>query len=249
MKLDGAGDVHVWKIDLESNTFDPYFGVMSKDEQAKTARYHTAKLQQHYSRGRSALRLLLARYLAIAADEIAFDYGTFGKPELATYLGKKLHFNLSHSEQFALIAVASDTIGVDLEYMYRPNLDVKSLIDIVFHPLEKAAFALLSEASQVSFFYSIWSRKEAYCKARGIGLQATLSNLHIDRGVAKKIGRVLDESGAQVKNFYSYIVDLPDINQNYSASICVPMSDAAIKLRVWPDPDDLTFSTSQSPVG
>ena len=239
MKLERASDVHVWKIDLRSTALDPYPNVMSADEQARAVRYYTPQLQQHYSRGRCALRLLLASYLDVAATDIVFKYGPFGKPELDTPSDKGLHFNLSHSEQFALIAIASDVIGVDLEYMRRPDLDVKALIEIVLHPLEKAAFALHTAQSQVPFFYNIWSRKEAYCKARGVGLQATLSNLHIERGRATDIGRVLDESTAQATNFYSYSLALPHTDNSYSASVCLPIPDATITLRVWPGVDEL----------
>ncbi len=89
----------------------------SPDEIARAGRFHFEKDRKHFTQCRSALRALLAGYLAIPATEIRFEYLTSGKPELAAERNPHaLHFNASHSANMALIAVGSEQrLGVDIE--------------------------------------------------------------------------------------------------------------------------------------
>src|SRR5271168_359309 len=78
-----TGRVHVWRLRLdEPPTAGSEAGVLSPDEIARASRFHFEKDRIHFTRCRSALRGLLASYLAIPPIEIRFEYLTSGKPQL-----------------------------------------------------------------------------------------------------------------------------------------------------------------------
>ncbi len=88
---------------------------LSSDELARAARFHFERDRTRFSVARAALREILAHYLGTSPAEIAFVYGDHGKPALAPPYGD-LRFNLSHSHDLALCAVARGSeVGVDVE--------------------------------------------------------------------------------------------------------------------------------------
>ena len=99
--------VDVWRVRLdEPAKTDFEASVLSPDEIARANRFHFENDRIHFTRCRSALRSVLAGYLAIPAVEIRFDYLATGKPRLAAEQNPRaLQFNVSHSANMALIAV------------------------------------------------------------------------------------------------------------------------------------------------
>lgn len=93
--------------------------------------------------------------------------GEHGKPRLA---GERLHFNLSHSEALALIAVCRDReVGVDVEWM-RPGLNVIALAERALPPADAATVRDATETEREALFYRHWACHEARLKCLGIGL-------------------------------------------------------------------------------
>ena len=111
----GEDEVHVWRIALDCGDGDSLRSGLSSDELARAARFHFERDRTRFSVARAALREILAHYLGASPDEIAFVYGGHGKPALAPPHGD-LRFNLSHSHDVALCAVARGReVGVDVE--------------------------------------------------------------------------------------------------------------------------------------
>src|SRR4051812_42999626 len=101
--------VDIWTISLP----DLHVNCLAADETARAARFHFEQDRVHWTAARSALRLVLSRYLAMQPHEIAFVLGPHGKPAAAN---SALEFNLSHSRSWAMIAVSREIpVGVDLE--------------------------------------------------------------------------------------------------------------------------------------
>jgi 4'-phosphopantetheinyl transferase len=123
---------------------------------------------------RGALRDVLGRYLGRRADQVAFAYNAFGKPELSPELGARLGFNLSHSSELALIAVAADApVGVDLECVEEERGAHSAHAEIARYFFPEAEADHLSSVPlelRPQAFFSCWTRREAYLKARGQGL-------------------------------------------------------------------------------
>ena len=215
------GEAHVWHVSLDNPIWDMFTSVLSEDERERAARFATPPLQQHFRRCRSALRLVLARYLNRPASDLVFSYGQYGKPELAEH---RLQFNLSHSKGQGLIAISSHAIGIDLEFIKPTGRDLPGLIDMVCHEEEKTRLHALSEADKLAAFYRLWSRKEAYCKMRGAGLQISLPGLHFVPTEAASAHTVAADDGSAGSSYVYDLIPPP----GFSASICLPLADARI---------------------
>lgn len=175
------GRIDVWKVHLDepaksrSDT-----GILAPDEVARASRFHFEKDRIHFIRCRSALRGLLANYLAIPATEIRFEYLTGGKPQLAPEQNPRaLQFNVSHSAGVALIAVGSEgRLGVDIEKI-RNDTDTASLAERFFSLRERAGLKALPDHLRVPGFFACWTRKEAFLKATGNGLSFPLADFSV----------------------------------------------------------------------
>lgn len=166
-------EVHIWQIDLTLPQPAAWAASLDAAEQAHAARFATPALQLAFRRAHGALRAVLAHYTHFNPADLAFTQGRWGKPALAT---GELEFNLTHSGALALLAVAPAgcPVGIDIESLEQHRLDVVTLFDLTCHDSEKAALLALSGDAQRHAFMALWTRKEAYLKALGIGLQADL---------------------------------------------------------------------------
>jgi 4'-phosphopantetheinyl transferase len=169
-----AGAVHVWRIDLDAAA-DP--SVLSADEHDRAARYRAVSHRERFMAARVASRRILARYLAANPRDVRFTVGRFGKPAL---LGSSVvRFNLSHSGGLALLAVSGwQDVGIDLEQI-RSRENAAMLVERYFAPAERAEFAALPPEQQPLAFLLGWTRKEAFVKALGDGLQCPLDSFAV----------------------------------------------------------------------
>jgi 4'-phosphopantetheinyl transferase len=166
------GEVHLWRADLGAwLPFIPQLhGLLAEDEQAKAARFRFDEHRHRSIVARGLLRLLLSRYTRLAAAAIDFAYSPQGKPSMAPSLTQSLEFNLSHSAQMALFAFsATGPIGVDIEYL-RPVAHLSQLSQRFFSATEANLIQTCTEDAQISMFFRLWTAKEAYLKATGVGL-------------------------------------------------------------------------------
>jgi len=136
-------EVRWWAVRLDVSP-EAFYATLSEDERRRAARFRFERDRQRFVVARGALRELLGRHLDTRASELRFVYNSFGKPALSPEFGGRLKFNLSHSADLALIAIATDwEVGVDVEYL-RPD--------------------------KPRTFFEEWTKQEAYVKARGEGL-------------------------------------------------------------------------------
>src|SRR5262249_21177016 len=141
---------------------------LSADEEQRMRRFRFDDDSKRYLVGRGSLRLLLGRYLDLPAHELRFHYTRFGKPHLAAdVVQRSLQFNVSHSGELLLIAIAAGrSLGVDVEQI-RADIAVGAIASHFFSTNEQAALGKLATALQVDGFFNCWTRKEAYIKAKG----------------------------------------------------------------------------------
>ncbi len=215
-------DLHLWQIDVADAGWDRVSDVLSLDEWETADRFRTHKLRLYYRRCRSALRVLLSRYSPQNAADIQFHYGEFGKPDMAD---RKLHFNLSHSENLGLVAISLHPVGIDLEFVNPLRIDM-GLVNILCHPVEKTSFLRLPPNERYALFYQLWTKKEAYRKALGVGLQRSLCALRLE-DLSPTVSQVYDEHPANDSSFFVY--NIPSVF-GYAASVCLPHSGARISL-------------------
>lgn len=169
--------VHVWlaHVDIYSMAIGNTSPVLSEDERARAEKFYFERDRRRYTAAHSILRILLGRYLDCDPLATRFRTNSHGKPTIdAPLQEQRLTFNLSHSNELALLAFTYDReIGVDVEYM-RSNIEYEQLARHSFSPNEQRALHDLPDSEKPQGFFNAWTRKEAYIKARGLGLYLPL---------------------------------------------------------------------------
>lgn len=165
--------VEVRWIDLDAATPDLEYwrDMLDAEERAQARRFRFDRDRRRYIVRHGWLRELLARRLECSPREIRFAHNPFGKPALPD---RDLGFNLSRSAGTALCVVARGLeLGCDLERRNR-DLATDAVAERFFSPLEQARLSSLPADRRVEGFFNCWTRKEAYIKARGLGLSYPL---------------------------------------------------------------------------
>ncbi len=168
-------------IDIYCFTLDdalpkPYQTILSDEEQKRADRFYFKHHQHHFRRARLILRLILARYLEVTPESLQFDYLEHGKPYLPAY--PNLEFNLSHSGEYALLAVGEKyPLGVDIErYTGRPYAGIG---EHVFSETENENLKNLPGSLKPLMFFNTWAQKEAFIKLLGLGLSYPTTKLTV----------------------------------------------------------------------
>lgn len=163
--------LRLWRVALDREPDALELAWLSDDERARAARFAFARDRRRYLAAHCALRRILAACTARPAGELRFEAGPHGKPALAPP-APACSFNLSHSEEVALIAVAphDEPVGVDVE-MLRELPDAERLAERHYTLRERRELreAAPGRARQLAFLRG-WTRKEACLKALGSGL-------------------------------------------------------------------------------
>jgi 4'-phosphopantetheinyl transferase len=148
--------------------------LLSDDEVERLAGTRLARVRREFLVSRGLVRRVLGRLLAVPPATLSFVRGEHGKPALGGLAAGRLRFNLSHTHGLVVLAVTRDVeLGIDVEWPRRRG----RLLDIAarfFHPDELAALCALPPGRRRGRFFALWTLKEAYLKARGLGVPAPL---------------------------------------------------------------------------
>ena len=108
-----------------------------------------------------------------APERIELQRGESGKPRL--YRGGT-RFSLSYSDHWVALVTAAgcDDLGIDIEERARLRRDPRRLARRYFAAEEARYVAGAETAERVAAFLALWTLKEAWSKARGEGLAASL---------------------------------------------------------------------------
>ena len=166
-----------WSLQDDSLTGERAAALLSDDEKARHRGFVTSDLGRRFLAARAGLRQVLARHAGLDPRTLAFVANEFGKPRLAG--DRAVHFNLSHSEERAVLAVCDTAeVGIDLEYG-RP-VEHADLARRYFHPDETAAILRPRDIEeQRRAFFRTWTLKEAVVKALGCGLSIELDSFAV----------------------------------------------------------------------
>ena len=177
-----VGEVHLWQARClpAPARMDMYADLLTPGELARAARFATDILRHRYVQAHALLHRLLRVYLPGEASKYELAQSAHGKPYLAApALHPPLHFNLSHTGNVVCIALARGVeVGVDVEAV-RPLIDLAGMIDKVCSAREQAHLATLPAEAQLTLFYQLWTRKEAWLKLRGVGLSAEPASVEV----------------------------------------------------------------------
>lgn len=161
--------VLAFTLDLADDVLAAFETTLSLDERARADRFVFDVHRRRYVAGRGVLRDVLSHVVGCPAGEVRFEYGTAGKPRLASGW-PEVHFSATHSADIGLIAVSAGRhVGVDAEHHQR-RIDWRAVARAMFAPAELLHLETLTADQQAPAFFACWSRQEAYLKARGTGL-------------------------------------------------------------------------------
>jgi 4'-phosphopantetheinyl transferase len=178
LALDVA-EVHLWQASLDGRPADIFESFLSADELARANRFHFTEDRTHFVVARGLLRNLLAAYLGINCAELRFSYGAKGKPFLLLDGQTQINFNLSHSHGRAAFAFSRGReLGVDLEYV-KEDFEAELIATRFFSRSEILALRAVPAELRNQAFFTCWTRKEAYIKARGEGLSMPLDQFDV----------------------------------------------------------------------
>jgi 4'-phosphopantetheinyl transferase len=177
--------VDVWRarLDLPTDSLQTLEATLSADEIQRADRFHFQGDKGRFIAAHGCLRDILASYHHWKPAQLTFSANDYGKPALSTDPSERsMDFNLSHSEDLALVAVTWERkVGVDLERI-RQGISAQVIARQYFSKSEVAEWlGLPSEQREVGFF-NCWTRKEAYIKAQGLGLSLSLESFDVSLG-------------------------------------------------------------------
>ena len=162
-----SNDVIIYTIYLPSfiNLKSDLTNFLNSKERNRAERFHKELDKNRFIIYRSVLKLVLAAYTKLDVQEIDFDYHSNKKPYLASH--PWLHFNISHSEDYAIIAVSRKKVGIDVEFMSE-DFNFNEVLPEVFDREE--ILSIQNAVNRKHAFYTSWTRKEAFVKALGKGI-------------------------------------------------------------------------------
>jgi len=179
--------VSMGKLDLEPERIAELSVLLSEDERERAGRFYFERDRRRFTVARGLLRVELGRRMQAPPARLNFVYNAFGKPALKD---SSLQFNISHSAELVLIAIAdASEVGVDVEFV-RPQPEMHRIAERVFSPSELALFQSTPTDAQTEMFYRLWTQKEARLKASGTGFAAPADPAWSVRSIDPEAGYV-----------------------------------------------------------
>jgi 4'-phosphopantetheinyl transferase len=169
--------VHLFltSTDLPAQSIAALEPMLPADERERFVQYRMPKKRSEAVIARALLRGRLSHFLKISPQQVPLAVNPHGKPHLPD---DTIHFNLSHTAGYVLLAVSDHELGVDIESP-RDNLAHEDLARRFFTPAEHAALIALPQADRALAFFRCWTRKEALLKAVGRGIAAGLDTFAV----------------------------------------------------------------------
>ena len=173
-------ETHIWAIQLQKSP--PYqqqqFQWLSTREKSKAQRMRVDIKRDYQIQARAWLRWLLAAYVDTTPEQIKYRYGPLGKPYLQT-CHRQVYFNATDSGSTLLCAFSTKhELGLDVESTPR-QVKFKRIAERKFTRKEQQALNSLYPYEQSNGFLAIWTRKEAFGKALGIGIRYPMNQYHL----------------------------------------------------------------------
>ncbi|MBB6019620.1 4'-phosphopantetheinyl transferase [Paenibacillus sp. JGP012] len=186
--------------------WDLFLSSVSEERRVQAARFiHQADAYRSVL-GEVLTRVTLSELTGLPRKELSFSRNAYGKPCLMQ--DPKVQFNVSHSGDWvALISGGTDELGVDVEKISPIDLQIAERF---FSPQENTYLAAMPADQQLNTFYRLWTLKESYIKAIGMGLSMPLNSFAILPNILEhgELDWSCKQDGQSVPHrFYSHPLD------------------------------------------
>lgn len=207
-KIDNSIDV--WKISagLNATQIENFKPMLSGDEIDRAGKFYRQQDRDRFITSRAALRIILGKYLNLLPETIQFAPGLNKKPYIKNSTRHNLQYNLSHSGDTILLAVADTVLGADVEFVNH-NFGYREVLADNFSAEE---VNYISEADSIHRFFKLWTRKEAITKATAQGLDCDLRLLPGLDGTTTVADGIIASDQAWLINSF-------DLSSQYVASV------------------------------
>ena len=206
--------------------------LLAADDLERARRFRHPNDAGRFILGRAMLRSLIAEQLDVSPAEVALAAEAGRRPRLVRPDDRELRFSVTHSGDRVLVALARDCdVGVDVEPL-RPFPEALRLSRRFFHPDEHAVLTRLGGRARSDAFFRLWVRKEAFLKARGVGLAGSLATACFLPAVADPTAAFpcADDEGGTWS-----VVDVP-IDGRYAAAVAARAGRVEVSVRPWRAP-------------
>jgi len=227
-------EVHLWRIELEQSPglVDHCASLLSADEQTIANRFRLRQAKDHFTIGRGCLRTLLGNALGQHPSHASFVKGPHGKPELTAIDGQIVSFNIAHSQNTVLIALARQgAVGVDVEYLDR-STDIMEVARGNFTQNESSFLASIADPkTRLKTFFTYWTRKEAIGKADGRGLLLPMTSFDVSSESMNSHPIHVNEPSKENKLYFVSDINLGD---RVAGALAFDSSDCSIRRLIFP---------------
>ncbi|MBV8732891.1 MAG: 4'-phosphopantetheinyl transferase superfamily protein [Acidobacteriia bacterium] len=175
------GACHLWHLSPlalpNGDLVERGMAFLSTDESARYARFLVPDAARTFLSARVLLRSVLSAYGDLAPAAWRFDTNPWGRPYIANAEAPaRLEFNISHKPGLVVCFVGyGRDLGVDVEDASAEPAYLDDIASRFFSPSEVAALLALPQRERPKRFFQLWTLKESYIKARGMGLSLGLS--------------------------------------------------------------------------
>jgi 4'-phosphopantetheinyl transferase len=177
---------------LQAGAAEACLLLLSEDELARWERFKFDRHRREYLATHALARIGLSYYSALRPEAWLFQMNSYGKPSVDPE--SELKFNLSNSPSLVVCLIGAGTeVGVDLEPRER-SASIAEVGPRMFSPRELEQLESLREDERPERCLQLWTLKEAYIKARGMGLAMPLNNFSFLFGGSPGIRLALDPS-------------------------------------------------------
>ena len=138
------------------------------------SKYNDIEMKEVSNKAWSYLFQILKEDFRIDANQNDITYNSFNKPYIKN---NPIYFNISHSKDIIAIIISDSECGIDIEYIdYERN--VEKIVSKIMNDDEKKQF--YNSIDKYKYFYKLWTKKEAYFKTNGTGIDLKILNESIN---------------------------------------------------------------------
>ena len=202
-----------------------YRKLLSEDERGRLDRFVFEKDRHRFAVAHALLRTTLSRHAAVEPEDWTFATNSFGKPHVTSPPRYSfLRFNLSHAGDICACALtAHHDLGLDVEEVDRLK-DLKIAASVC---CEEELFELTSLPPEVqrTRFFEYWTLKEAYVKARGVGLSVPLNECCFELEGNERASLRFASPGDDTPSGWQF--RRLDLSPEYRAAVAIRLAETA----------------------